>query len=179
VLEAAVLLGPPALQQDLTKLVAKQADGRPKQCVAALAELGVADAPESSACRALAQRFAALAAPLAAAEECEKGNAVACWTKKVDNVDPWVRARAAYELGRANAVSAVVPLVQRTADAELTPRLAAIRALEWLAQDPAAQADLKAAAPQIKAQLAAEQGRIQFLKVNEELRRLQARLTRL
>jgi HEAT repeat protein len=180
VLEAAVLLGPPALQKDVLKLAAKQAEGRPKQCVSALAELGVSDGGnEAGACAALARRFSALAAPLAAAEECEKGEAVACWTKKIDSADPRVRARAAYELGRANVVSAVVPLLQRTADAELTPRLAAIRALEWLSQDPAAQVELKAAAPQLKAQLAAEQGRVQFLKVNEQLRRLQARLARL
>jgi hypothetical protein len=44
---------------------------------------------------------------------------------------------------------------------------------------PAAQSQLKAAAPALAAQLAAEQGRLQFVKIDEELKRLQARLARL
>ncbi|GAC1595676.1 MAG: hypothetical protein NVS4B10_04260 [Myxococcales bacterium] len=178
--EAAVLFGPPALQKDLDKLVEKQTDGRPKLCAAALAELGASDVQdESKVCGSLARRFSAFAAPLAAAEECGTGDAVACWSKKLGHANPLVRARAAVELGHAGAVSAVGALPSQAADADLTPRLAAIRALAWLAQDPAAQPQLKAAAPQLRAQLAAEQGRAQFATVNEELRRLQARLSRL
>jgi hypothetical protein len=69
--------------------------------------------------------------------------------------------------------------VQAAADQDLLVRVAAIRALEWLLGVPAAQPQLKAAADKLAAQLAAEQGRVQFVKVNEELRRLQARMAHL
>ena len=69
--------------------------------------------------------------------------------------------------------------MQAVADQELVARVAAIRALEWLIGVPSAQPQLKAGADKLAAQLAAEQGRIQFIRVNEELRRLQARLAHL
>jgi HEAT repeat protein len=98
---------------------------------------------------------------------------------KLKYTEPLLRARAAYELGRLGASEAVPSLVQAAADQDLLVRVAAIRALEWLLGVPAAQPQLKAAADKLAAQLAAEQGRVQFVKVNEELRRLQARMAHL
>jgi hypothetical protein len=69
--------------------------------------------------------------------------------------------------------------VQAARDPDLLVRVAALRALEWLLAVPAAQPQLKAAATRLSAQLAAEQGQVQFVKINEELRRLQARMAHL
>jgi HEAT repeat protein len=90
-----------------------------------------------------------------------------------------VRARAAYELGRIGAAEAVAPLTKALLEEQLLVREAATRALDWLAEVPAAKPALKSAAQQIAAQLAAEQGKVQLVKVNEELRRLQVKLSRL
>ena len=90
-----------------------------------------------------------------------------------------MRARAAYELGRSGAAGSIPELVAAARDDELRARLAAIRALEWLAAVPGAQPQLKAASERLHAQLQAEQGQVHFVKVNEELKRLQARLSRL
>ena len=70
-------------------------------------------------------------------------------------------------------------LVKAASEEQLLVREAAIRALDWLAAIPAAKAPLKAAAGQLAAQLSAEQGKVQFLKVNEDLRRVQVKLARL
>lgn len=121
----------------------------------------------------------ALDRPLAAAEECAKGDAASCWSGKLADKDPLVRARAAYELGRAHAAPAVPRLAAAAGDEALPVRVAAVRALEWLAADGSAQPQLRAAAPQLAAQLAAEQGRARYARVNAELRRLQSRLARL
>jgi HEAT repeat protein len=93
--------------------------------------------------------------------------------------DAIVRARAAYELGRGGVTSAVPALGKAAADESLLVRVAAIRALDWLAQVPAAKPLLQSLAPQLAAQLAAEQGHVQTVRVNEELRRLHTRLARL
>jgi len=58
-------------------------------------------------------------------------------------------------------------------------REAATRALDWLAENPAARGVLKSSSAQIASQLASEQGKMQYVKVNEELRRLQVKLSRL
>ena len=178
--EAAALFGDPALQKEVAQLAAKEAKGKPKECAAELTEITSAPADEKGACEAVAAKFAALAAPLVAAEECGKtAEASACWTGKLASPDPLVRSRAAYELGRAGVHAAVPALVKQASDDSTAARLAAIRALEWLLPDAAAQPQLKAAAPLLAAQLAAEQGRIQFIKVDEDLRRLQLKLSRL
>ena len=102
-----------------------------------------------------------------------------CWLGKVRDPSPAVRARAAYELGRAGAADAVPSLVQAAADEHLLVRAAAVRALDWLAAVPAAKTALKAAAQPLAAQLVAEQEKTGFMRVNEDLRRLQVKLSRL
>lgn len=177
---AAVLLGEPSLRRDLEQMAARDREkGKPRDCAAAVEELTSTPAPEASACAALAAQFLALDRPLAAAEECAKGDAASCWSGKLADKDPLVRARAAYELGRAHAAPAVPRLAAAAGDEALPVRVAAVRALEWLAADGSAQPQLRAAAPQLAAQLAAEQGRARYARVNAELRRLQSRLARL
>ena len=80
---------------------------------------------------------------------------------------------------RSAAAAAVPALVRAATDPDLTARVAAIRALERLVGVPAARGDLKAAVEPLAGQLQAEQGRAQFLRVDEDLRRLQVRLARL
>jgi HEAT repeat protein len=179
VAQAAALLGEPSLRKDLAQLAAREKDGKPKECASALAELSGVAADEATACQGLSATFGALDKPLAAAEECSAGDAAACWSKKLAHREPLIRARAAYELGRAGAASAVPDLVKQASDESLPARVAAIRALEWLVAGGAAQSQLKAAAPQLSAQLAAEQGGARFLKANDEVRRLQARVAHL
>ena len=81
--------------------------------------------------------------------------------------------------GRLGDASAVPALVKAVATTDLPARVAAIRALEWLMPVQAARTQLKQASGLLAAQLAAEQGRVQFVRVNEELRRLQVSLARL
>lgn len=177
-LQAAAMLGEGALKKDLEALVAKEKKAPAKDCAKTLAELQAAPVnDEATACEKLGQSFAQLLPPLAAAEEC-KDSAV-CWTGKLAATEPLVRARAAFELGRAQAAAAVPQLAKVAQDLDLNARLAGIRALEWLLPVAGAKDALKAAQAPLAAQLATEQGRVQFLKVNEELRRLVVKLSRL
>jgi len=182
--QAAALLGDPSIKKALLAAAeAKEKRPSPEACAQDLVALQIA--PEGmdakAACARVADErakaFKALLEPLDAAAAC--GAAADCWEKKLQGSPALVRARAAYELGRAGAVAAIPALVKAAADPDLPARLAAIRALDWLAPLPAAQAQLKAAAATLAAQLQAEQGRVQFVKVNEELKRLHARLARL
>ena len=138
--------------------------------------LQIAD-PKEKPCDLVAGQFEALAVSLEAVRGCK--DSAACWQDKLTYTQALLRARSAYELGRLGASEAVPALAQAAGDQDLLARVAAIRALEWLMPVPAAQPQLKAAAEKLSSQLAAEQGRVQFLKVNEELRRLQARMAHL
>ena len=179
VLQAAALLGEPDLKKELATLAAKERKGRPAECARTVQELNSAPSPEEKgACDKLADAIAAVAIPLDAAEACAAAGA-ACWQQKLAAKEPLVRARAAYELGRLATPAAVPELLKACRDDDLTARLAAIRAVEWMLGTAAAKDGLKAGARQLAAQLEAEQGRVQFLKVNEELKRLQLKLSRL
>jgi HEAT repeat protein len=169
--QAAALFGPPELRSDIEALADRQRREPVSLCQRAAADLPASD----RACDFLAAQFIALTGPLDAAKACAAAPGP-CWTDKLHDNDPLVRARAAYELGRLKVPDAVPQLVAAAGDSDLAARAAAIRALEWMIPVPAAHPQLKAAAPALAAQLAAEQGRVQFVKVDEELKRLQARL---
>jgi len=81
---------------------------------------------------------------------------------RMQDPDPDVRARAAYELGRAGSAAAVPMLAGAAADDQLLVRAAATRALDWLAAVPAAQPALKGIAPQLASQLAKNRERPGF-----------------
>jgi HEAT repeat protein len=175
VLQAAALLGEAELAGELEKVAAAERKGRPAECARSVQEMTQAPAPEEKgACDRLADALAQLALPLKAAAECK--DAKACWTGKLTAPDALVRARAAWELGRMGAAEAVPALLKACADPEAPARLAAASAVEALLPLPAAKGALQAGAATLAAQLDAEQGRVQFVKVNEELRRLQWKL---
>jgi HEAT repeat protein len=176
--QGAALYGEPPLAKELLAIAAKEAKGSAAGCQQKLAELQLPTADAGSACELLATQFGALAdRPFLAAQKC--AGVPACWAQSLGDKDAIVRARAAYELGRGGVASAVPALGKAAADDSLLVRVAAIRALDWLAQVPAAKPLLQTLAPQLAAQLEAEQGRVQTVRVNEELRRLHTRLARL
>jgi HEAT repeat protein len=173
---SAALLGEPALEKDLLATAQREGKASQQSCVRQLGEAGIGGDPQK-ACEVLASQFTALAAPLQAAAACASG--ASCWISKLRDPAAIVRARAAYELGRSGAADAVPALVQSAADEQLAVREAAVRALDWLSAVPAAKPALKTAAQPLAAQLAAEQEKAGFTRVNEDLRRLQVKLSRL
>ena len=175
--QAAAMLGDPSLSKDLAALAAREEKGSSANCQRQAAELNLPGGDSKGACAQLAEQFAQLVAPLEAARACAEN--VPCWTMKLNDQSVQVRTRAAYQLGRSGDAQPVPALVKAAATLDLPARVAAIRALGWLASVPAARPALKAAAPELAAQLRAEQGRLQFVRVNEELRRLQETLSRL
>jgi HEAT repeat protein len=176
VAQAAGLLGDAALAKDLTALAQREAKGGASLCAKQLAEAGLPEGDPKAACESIAALFRDRAAPLDAAHDCADA---ACWLKKLDDQRPLVRARAAYELGHAGAAESAPALLKLLANDDLVARAAAIRAVDWLAAVPAAKGALKAGAAAVAAQLAAEQGKSQYFKVDEDLRRLSVKLARL
>jgi len=176
VAQNAALLGDESVLRQFDAISARARKAPAAQCAREVEALQLGDAGDKP-CEAIAAQFDGLTAPIQAARACK--DSAPCWLDKLKDPDALLRARAAYELGRRGAGEAVPALVQAVADQELVARVAAIRALEWLIGVPSAQPQLKAGADKLAAQLAAEQGRIQFIRVNEELRRLQARLAHL
>src|SRR6266850_4607045 len=176
VAQAAALFADESLLQQFDALGARARKAPPAQCAREVEALQIGEAKDK-ACELVAAQFEGPAVALEAAHACK--DSAPCWLDKLKYTEPLLRSRAAYELGRLGAGDAVPSLVQAAGDQDLLARVAAIRALEWLLGVPAAQPQLKVAAEKLSAQLAAEQGRVQFVKVNEELRRLQARMAHL
>jgi HEAT repeat protein len=177
VAQSAALFGEPALGKDVLAVAMRESKGSPQICTKQLVELTMPGVEQKTACDLLATQFGELSNPYEAARVCAQD--VPCWLPKLKDNDPVVRARAAYELGRIGAAEAVPALAKACSEDQLLVREAAIRALDWLAGVPAAKDALHQAAAQIAAQLAAEQGKVQYLKVNEDLRRVQVKLSRL
>ncbi len=110
-----------------------------------------------------------------AAAECKAD--AGCWAKKLDEKDEGVRERAAYELGRSGDASVTDALMKRLPDTNLDTRLAIIQGIDWLIDDSAeALAQAKKGLPTLRQQVADERGKTEFVKVNEDLRRLLAKL---
>jgi hypothetical protein len=177
VAQSAALFGEPGLGSDLVTLASRESKGSPQACVRQLTELTMRVDDPRQACDLLAGQFSDLSKPLDAARVC--GAEASCWLTRLKDPEPEVRARAAYELGRAGAADAVPALANATAEEQLLVRAAATRALDWLAAVPAAHPGLKAIAQQLASQLAQEQGKARYIKANEELRRLHVKLSRL
>jgi HEAT repeat protein len=101
------------------------------------------------------------------------------WASKLTATDPGVRERAAYELGRKGGAAEIDALAKLTADKNLDVRVASFQALDWLTdKGPEATARGKAALAGWKQQLATEAGMTQYVRVNEDLKRLVAKLER-
>jgi HEAT repeat protein len=177
VAQSAALFGEPGLGKDVLNLALKESK-RPQQvCLKELADLTMPVDDPKTACDLLATQFGELSKPFEAARVCAMD--APCWLPKLSDQDPVVRARAAYELGRIAAPEAVPQLVKAASEEQLLVREAAVRALDWMTANPAAKPALKSAAAALASQLAAEQGKVQFVKVNEDLRRVQVKLSRL
>ncbi len=174
--QGAALFGEPIVGRDMLELAMKEAKGAPTSCLAELRELTLPVEDGTRACDLLATQFGELSNPLEAARVCASD--APCWLSKLRETDPVVRARAAYELGRAGTASAVPELAKAISDQQVLVRIAAARALEWLSAVPAARDDLKSASRALAQRLSgtsstgAAQG-------DEDLRRLQLKLSRL
>ena len=117
-------------------------------------------------------------ARLVAAKECgEKGD---CWLGKLKDPQGPVRERAAFELGREGDPKAIPALLEALKDDDLFARFAENTALGWLINgSPAGKAQAKAAADRLNAILEDEDGKVYYIKVDEDLKRLAARLEKL
>jgi HEAT repeat protein len=177
VAQSAALFGEPALGKEILGLAMRESKGAQQACLRQLTDLTMPVDDPRQACDLLATQFGELSKPLEAARVCASD--APCWLPKLQDADPVVRARAAYELGRAGAAEAVGALAKAAGEEQLLVRTAATRALDWLVPVPAARTALKGIAPQLANQLVQEQGKLQYVKANEDLRRLQVKLSRL
>lgn len=102
-----------------------------------------------------------------------------CWVEFLDNKDEGVRERAAYEIGRSGNAAVIDELMKRLPEKNLDTRLAIIQGADWLIDDSKeAMAQAKKSLPALEKQVADEKGKTEFVKVNEDLRRLLAKLQR-
>ncbi len=184
-LRALVRIGTRDAIPALLKVTSKGSWEAREQAIAALAMLG--DQREAAALDKLAKQeqapkhLSALKAHgqlLEIAQSCQSD--CSCWAKKLDDKNERVRERAAYEVGRSGRAEMADALVKRLGDANLEVRLAVIQGLDWLIADTQ-EAGKKVAAslPSIEQQLSQEKGKTEFVKVNEDLRRLAVMLRRL
>ncbi len=97
-----------------------------------------------------------------AAKECKKD--VGCWSKKLKDKDPLIREKAAWELGRIGGKSVIDPLTEALGDKKPEARSAAIMVYYNVGD--------KRAVPSIKKRLEDEVSRADYIKVNEDLKRL-------
>jgi HEAT repeat protein len=116
-------------------------------------------------------------ARLDAAKECKADPA--CWAGKLDDGSAGVRERAAYEVGRSGKPELVEKLMAKLTEKNLDARMAIMQGASWLIHDsPDALAKAKAGLPALEKQLADEKGKTEFVKVNEDVRRLAVTLRR-
>jgi HEAT repeat protein len=112
---------------------------------------------------------------LEAAKSCSAD--AGCWAQKLGDKEVRVVERAALELGRSGGAQHAAAMAARLSEKDLEARFALIQALDWLVGDSKeAAAKAREALPKIQAQLADEKGNSNFIKVNEDLRRLAFRL---
>jgi HEAT repeat protein len=114
---------------------------------------------------------------LEAAKECKSD--ATCWSKKLTDGHEGVRARAGYEIGRSKNAALVGEMMKHLTEENLDTRLAIIQGIDWLVHDSkeagkAAQAQLG----DLEKQILDEKGKTQFIKVNEDLRRLAVKIRR-
>jgi len=102
-----------------------------------------------------------------------------CWAQKLGDKEVRVVERAALELGRSGNPQHAAALAGRLSEKDLDARFALIQSLDWLVGDSKeAATKAREVLPKIQAQLAEEKGNSNFIKVNEDLRRLAFRLER-
>lgn len=120
-------------------------------------------------------KISAYAKRLDAAKECKED--AACWVKKLDDADAGVRERAGYELGRSKNAAIIGDVMKHLREKDLDARLAIIQAADWLVHDsPEAKKTAQGMLPELEKQLADEKGKTDFIKTNEDLRRLRVKI---
>jgi HEAT repeat protein len=111
---------------------------------------------------------------LKAATECVDNNA--CWQGKLKDPSGAVRERAAWQLGHLGTPDAIPALIANLQDEDLYARFATVTSLGWLVTTPAGKSQAKAADDRLHAILEQEEGKQYYIKVDEDLRRLAAKL---
>ena len=90
-----------------------------------------------------------------------------------------MRERAAAEVGRSNNAALAPELFKRLKEQNLDARLSIIQATNWLINDnPDAMKAAQGIAGDLEKQLKDEKGKTDFVKINEDLRRLYVRIQR-
>lgn len=110
---------------------------------------------------------------LDAAKEC--GQKMECWTEKLKSADARVRERAGYALMHLGDPKALPALIEALGDTDNEARYAAILAV-WRAL-PTGELGSQAV-QRVDAILASEKGKTQFVRINEDLKRLRVKLAR-
>ncbi len=124
------------------------------------------------------QRYRAM---LVAAEECS--NSLDCWLEKLEDENPRVREKAAWELGWSGEQKALDPLLDALQEPDLDARFAMVAAVDTLLfgarndKIPPTN-DGKRATERLRSILDEERGRAQFVRINEDLRRLELKIQR-
>jgi HEAT repeat protein len=113
-------------------------------------------------------------ARLKAAADCGENDA--CWQGKLKDPNGAVRERAAWELGHLGKADAIPALIANLQDEDLYARFATVTALSWLLATPEGKPQAKAADDKLHAILDQEEGKQYYIKVDEDLRRLAAKL---
>ena len=112
-----------------------------------------------------------------AAGECKAD--AKCWVKHLDSKDEGTRERAAYEIGRSGNGALIDELMKRLPEKNLDTRLAIIQGADWLIDDSKdAMEAARKGLPTLEKQVGDERGKTEYVKVNEDLRRLLAKLQR-
>jgi HEAT repeat protein len=136
------------------------------------------DGYEEAACKeSLTKHLAILASHISrlkTAKEC--GEDAACWTAKLKDPSGPIRERAAYELGRLGDPKALTPLLDAVQDDDLNARFAMLSAISWLVLSPAGSSQAKAAYDRLTGILVAEEGKVYYIKIDEDVKRLALRL---
>ncbi|MHB8420071.1 MAG: HEAT repeat domain-containing protein [Myxococcales bacterium] len=133
-------------------------------------------------CKEAMQKHAAILAGhlsrLVAAEEC--GEKEDCWLGKLKDPQGPVRERAAFELGRIGDAKAIPALLAALKDDDLFARFAENTALGWLVEGSAAgKVQAKATSDRLTQILQDEDGKVYYIKIDEDLKRLAVRLEKL
>ncbi|MBS2032819.1 MAG: HEAT repeat domain-containing protein [Deltaproteobacteria bacterium] len=124
----------------------------------------------------------------ALATNCATGS-VSCWTAKLQDPNPFVRTRAALELGhsgKADALSALFDAIQKPLDGadndavqnQDEARFAAIMAVHWLLDSGAKASDAAGMADKLEKQVEAEKSKTATMRSAEDVKRLAVRLRR-
>ncbi|WNG39556.1 HEAT repeat domain-containing protein [Archangium violaceum] len=173
-IDALTMLGDAREQPALEKLVAAE----PAKTTAECAELGGEGCEDPATLgKKRAEMISQYGQRLEAAKTC--GADSGCWAKKLGDADKSMVARAALEVGRGKSAAHLGVLLARMTEKDPDTRMALILGAEWLVEDTKeAAAQAKSSLPTLEKQLSEEKSRTEYVRANEDLRRLVARLQR-